>query len=87
MLRRIPCSGSRVLYPGSALSDLTDQRLAQVINWMLVNFSEEQLPEDFAPYTASEVGVLRADPLIEVQAVRAALVEKVDRVYRHEEAQ
>ena len=72
--------------PGSAQSDLDDERLAKVINWMLVNFSRDQLPDEFAPYTASEVGELRADPLVDVGATRAALIEEIDRVYPIEEA-
>jgi hypothetical protein len=41
---------------------------------MLATFGGADVPRDFAPYTAAEVGRLRADPLVEVEKVRAALL-------------
>lgn len=65
--------------PGSAQSDLSDERLARVINWMLIRFSAKELPFDFRPYRAAEVGVLRRTPLIDVKVVRARLLERIAR--------
>ena len=73
--------------PGAALSDLDDERLANVVNWMLVNFSKEQLPRDFKPYSASEVNALRANALTEIGVTRAALIEEIERGYDTGEVQ
>ena len=67
-----------VRVPGSANAALSDARLAEVLNWMLPNISPADIPADFAPYTAAEVASLRRQPLADVEAVRAALVEKMD---------
>ena len=48
-----------VQVPGSANADLNDQELAEVLNWLLVTLSKEQLPTDYAPFNAGEVGELR----------------------------
>lgn len=66
-----------VRVPGSAQSDLSDQRLAELLNWMLVTFSGNELPHHFRPYTAKEVGGLRRTPLPEVAALRAKLIERI----------
>jgi hypothetical protein len=63
--------------PGAAQSALSDSELAAVSNWMLINFSGDQLPADFRPYTAPEVSALRADVLIDVASVRAGLVARM----------
>ena len=56
-----------VRVPGSAQAPLDDQELAEVINWILVNFNQETLPDNFTPLKAKEVGRARkhvlADPL------------------------
>jgi len=66
-----------VQVPGSAQSDLNNERLAAVINWMLTTFSADELPADFRPYSVSEVRELRKSPLIDVTGTRAALIEKI----------
>ena len=63
--------------PGAALSDLSDDRLAAVLNWMLRTFSGDQIPAGFEPYEGPEVGALRQAPLLEVAPVRAALIQKI----------
>ena len=67
-----------VQVPGAATSDLADDRLAEVLNWMLVKFSPAEIPDGFVPYTSDEVGDLRKQPLIDVSDVRAQLIEKID---------
>ena len=64
--------------PGAAQAPLDDAALAAVLNWMLERFDQADVPADFRPYTADEVGRLRADPLTEV-TTRRALIEKIDR--------
>jgi hypothetical protein len=65
--------------PGAAQAPLDDAALAAVLNWMLDRFDPADVPADFRPYAADEVGRLRADPLTDV-TTRRALVEKIDRL-------
>jgi len=60
--------------PGVATSPLDDAALAAVVNWMLATFDAADVPKDFTPYTAAEVGRLRADPLVDVEGPRARLL-------------
>ncbi|MCY3640546.1 MAG: hypothetical protein OXH37_05995 [Gammaproteobacteria bacterium] len=73
-------SGGRaflVRVPGSANAALDDAALAELLNWMLLEISADQLPKDFQPYTAAEVGQYRASPLSDVNAVRLPLIQKI----------
>ncbi len=53
--------------PGSSQTPMSDQQLADVLNWMLAEFNSETLPKDFEPWSAQEVARSRsqvpADPL------------------------
>jgi hypothetical protein len=65
--------------PGVATSPLSNADLAEVVNWMLWSFDREHLPAQFQPYTADEIGRLRAAPLrMEASQMRAALLKKAD---------
>jgi mono/diheme cytochrome c family protein len=64
--------------PGVAQAPLDDAATAAVLNWMLARFDAEHLPKDFAPYTAEEVGRLRARPLVDVPRVRAELIRAIE---------
>ena len=68
-----------VQVPGSAQSALNDADLARVLNAMLLRFSAAQLPADFQPYTAAEIGALRRQPLAQVSEVRSELLERIAR--------
>ena len=46
--------------PGVATSPLSNADLSEVMNWMLWRFDKEHLPANFQPYTAAEIGQLRA---------------------------
>lgn len=59
--------------PGAAQSLMSDARLAEVINWMLNEFSIATLPDDFAPYDEAEVALHRPNAFIDPIAARAAL--------------
>jgi mono/diheme cytochrome c family protein len=59
--------------PGTSQSALSDEEVAGVLNWILENFSSEQLPDNFSPYTRQEVTRYR-QPLANVKAVRSQLV-------------
>jgi hypothetical protein len=64
--------------PGVAQAPLDDAALAGVLNWMLERFGGD-LPRDFVPYTAAEVGALRRRPLTDVERVRHGLMEAIER--------
>ena len=53
--------------PGSSQTPMSDQQLADVLNWMLTKFNSETLPKTFEPLSAQEVsssrGQILADPL------------------------
>ena len=59
-----------VRVPGSATSALSDKRLAAVLNWIVYEFAGDSLQSPFTPFTATEVGPLRANPLNEVNDYR-----------------
>ncbi|MEP0202208.1 MAG: cytochrome c, class I [Halioglobus sp.] len=65
--------------PGSAQSDLNDERLTAVINWMLATFSANELPPNFQPYTVAEVSRLRQNPLIDVKGAREILMSRIEK--------
>ncbi len=66
-----------VRVPGAANAPIDDQELADVLNWLLNNFSQQQLPEDFVPYSGEEVGKLRNQPLIDIIGARAVLIQGI----------
>ena len=66
-----------VQVPGSTNSPLSNQDLADVLNWILLTMSAEQLPRPFTPYSAKEVGGFRAQPLIDATATRALLLRQL----------
>ena len=63
--------------PGSAVSALNDADLAEVLNWILLEFGGDSVAVPFQPYTAEEVGSLRSDPLPEVLHYRAQLLADI----------
>jgi len=69
-----------VQVPGSANAALSDERLAEVLNWMLPNISPAQIPDDFAPYTRAEVAALRQAPLADVEGIRAELIAHMEKL-------
>lgn len=82
MARFLKVPGGReflVQVPGSAQTALNDADLARLLNWMLLRFSAAQMPADFQPYTAAEVGPLRKQPLARVSEVRSELLERIAR--------
>jgi len=53
--------------PGVAQAPVNDETLTAILNWMLIEFSSDTLPQDFEPLTVEEVSRSRvrllADPL------------------------
>ena len=66
-----------VKVPGSAYSTMTDEQLAEVLNWILISFAEKSLSEDWKPFQATEVAVYRRKPLYEVVDYRAGLISRL----------
>ncbi len=59
--------------PGISQSRLDNETAARMLNYVLQRFST--LPPDFKPYTAFEVGILRADKASDASTRRKALLE------------
>ena len=74
-----------VQVPGSANAALSDDALAEVLNWMLGTLSAGELPSAFEPFTAEEVGRLRATPLTDVTQTRDALIQRIELISRTED--
>ena len=74
-----------VRVPGSANAAMSDEALAEVLNWMLVKISPEQIPATFQPYNDVEVGRWRKQPLDDVESVRARLITKMQRNFATEQ--
>jgi mono/diheme cytochrome c family protein len=63
-----------VQVPGAANAPLSNADLAALLDWLLRRFDPAHVPADLAPYTAEEVGALRARPLSKLAETRAALL-------------
>jgi mono/diheme cytochrome c family protein len=67
-----------VRVPGAADAPLSDTDLAAVLNWMVRRFGPAPDAAAAPPYTAEEVGALRARPLVDdVESVRRELVGRL----------
>jgi mono/diheme cytochrome c family protein len=76
-LSRFPAGRHYLLQvPGVALSALSDQDLAALLNWMLPAFGGIE-PKQFRAFTAAEVAHYRHEPLVEVSATRARLMRQL----------
>jgi mono/diheme cytochrome c family protein len=60
--------------PGASNSALSDQELADVLNWLLTTKNRDALPKDFKPYTAAEITAHRRPAFSDVATVRAGLI-------------
>lgn len=65
-----------VRVPGVAQSRLNDAEIAEVINWVLIEFNAASLPKNFRPFTAREVAAVRNDTLADPVGYRSKLVAK-----------
>ena len=65
--------------PNVASTQLSDTETAELLNWLVQRFDVAELPPDFAPYTAEEVGRSRRDPLVDVDRERAAVLDALAR--------
>jgi hypothetical protein len=58
--------------PGVTQATLDDRQTAEVLNWVLAEFSTGDAAQRIAPFTAAEVARARQQPLLEVNAARDA---------------
>lgn len=65
--------------PNVAFSAVSDQRLAEIVNYAVFDVGGASAPKGAKPYTAAEVGRLRKDPLtvVDLTAQRRRIVEDV----------
>ena len=62
--------------PGVAQAGLGDEKLADVLNFMLEEFSSATLPADFQPFSGDEVGQARKQVLINPLRSRADILAR-----------
>jgi hypothetical protein len=67
-----------VQVPGVAQAPLDDAAIAALLNWMLLRFSPEELPDPFVPYTEAEVARHREQAPIDALKVRATLLAQLE---------
>ena len=67
-----------VRVPGAAQSPLSDQRLAALLDWMVREFGLAEAAAELEPYRAEEVARWRAEPYLDVQAVRRELISRIE---------
>ena len=60
--------------PGASQSTLSNAELADLLNWMIENLSNEPPGVVFKRFTAAEVASYRRKPLVEVRATRERLL-------------
>jgi hypothetical protein len=65
--------------PNVASTALSDEETAVLLTWVVQRFGGEELPRDFAPFTAQEVASRRGDPLVDVEAERRAVLDALAR--------
>ncbi len=63
--------------PGVSYSKLSDAEVAAVMNWVLGNFSKQNLPAGFTPYTAAEVKRYRKIHLPRLAETRKHLLKEI----------
>ena len=67
-----------VRVPGAAQAPLSDARLAALLDWMVREFGPAADAAAQEPYRAEEVARWRAQPYLEVQAVRRELLGRIE---------
>ena len=62
--------------PNVALNPSSDEEIAGLMNWLLYTYSRQQMPDDFKPYSAAEVGLLRKQR-VDIAAQRRRVVDQL----------
>lgn len=75
LFTRLPEGRSYMIrVPGAAQSQINNDELALVLNWIVANYSPEEYQSGhYRPFTAAEVGASRGHRLADVAAERARL--------------
>lgn len=66
-----------IAVPGTSRSELDDASTAALLNWIVYEFSRDQVPSDFVPFTPAEVTRHRRPALSDPAAVRKRLIESM----------
>ncbi|MBI1905522.1 MAG: cytochrome c [Rhodocyclales bacterium] len=66
-----------VQVPGTSQAPLGDAEIAELLNWILVNFSSGEIPPGFSPYSPGEVAHYRESRLDDVAGTRQRIVGKL----------
>lgn len=68
-----------VRVPGVAQSALSDAQIAELLNWILdpQGMAGASTPTDFRPYSATEVGQVRRQALLNLPGTRAELIARM----------
>src|SRR5690606_35075291 len=70
--------------PNVTGAQLDDAETAELVTWVVRRFGGDEVPADFAPYTAEEVAAARRAPLIDVEGARRAVLAEVAEVVARE---
>lgn len=63
--------------PGVSMAALPDDEIAELMNWLINAFSAEQRPDEFVPYTQSEVNTLRQSPEADPLTTRLRILRAI----------
>ena len=63
--------------PGVATSSLSDDALTEMMNWLLLTYSAEQLPKPFIPFSTEEVAALRPDLEANPEKTRMRILQQI----------
>ncbi len=66
-----------VKVPGTSQSALNNSQVAELLNWILQNFSRQEIPVGAEPYTVREVTAARAQALDDVSGRRGEIVKRL----------
>jgi len=68
-----------VRVPGAAQSALSDQQLAELLNWLLREngMAGRSMPEHYTPYTGKEIAAIRRNTIFNLPDTRARLIEQM----------
>jgi hypothetical protein len=62
--------------PGVSQSGMSDAQLAAVLNWVLIQFNADTVPEDFKRFTTEEVSKVRHNILIDPLKAREEILAR-----------
>ena len=62
---------------GVATSSLPDDELTEMMNWLLLTYSAEQLPQPFVPFSAEEVAALRSELEADPEKTRMRILRQI----------